>query len=445
MKTFISKYCYNASDSEELRLTKLLLITIASCCSFCGLIWSLIYSSFFGFCLTTALPLLFVIIVIPSIFISQYARNYKILVHAQLICISCVPSLVQWNLGSIDNSGFVIAWCFLSPLGALIFLNEKYAKIWMLIFLLIVGVTVIVVPTFSKDGENVTENFRHFFYLMNIGIPSLLIFIATSYFLKGLTKQKERILILLKVTNEKKQKIEESLELEKELGLLKTSFVSTASHQFRTPLAVIQSNTELLEMFANTSENQEKYKKVTDRIIAAISKMTVLMDDVLILGKLTSGSIYYKSEELDVIDFCEKLAKEFNYAKVDERSVNVLNYGKPYSIHLDSKLLTQALSNLISNAFKYSVGKKKPELVIHFKPKELSLIIKDYGIGIPKEEISNLFQPFFRAKNVTGINGRGLGLSIAKEYIEINKGTIEAQSILGEGSCFKITFKRDKL
>jgi signal transduction histidine kinase len=56
-----------------------------------------------------------------------------------------------------------------------------------------------------------------------------------------------------------------------------------------------------------------------------------------------------------------------------------------------------------------------------------------------------LFQPFFRAKNVTGINGRGLGLSIAKEYIEINKGTIEAQSILGEGSCFKITFKRDKL
>ena len=88
------------------------------------------------------------------------------------------------------------------------------------------------------------------------------------------------------------------------------------------------------------------------------------------------------------------------------------------------------------------LAKKSPELAIQFKPKELVLIIKDYGIGIPKEELSKLFQPFFRANNVTEIKGTGLGLSIAKEYIEINKGQIKAKSIKGEGSCFEIKFNR---
>ena len=86
--------------------------------------------------------------------------------------------------------------------------------------------------------------------------------------------------------------MEESLVREKELGKLKSSFIAVASHQFRTPLAVIQSNAELLEMLNNMPEKQdsEKYSKVTSRIIEAISKMTDLMDDVLTLGKLTSGS-----------------------------------------------------------------------------------------------------------------------------------------------------------
>jgi len=103
--------------------------------------------------------------VIPSIFISHFVSDYKILVYAQLTCIVWIPTLIQWNLGSIHDSGFVIAWCFLGPLGALLFLKEKHARIWMLIFLLIVGITVIVVPTFSMDRAQVTKNVRMAFYL----------------------------------------------------------------------------------------------------------------------------------------------------------------------------------------------------------------------------------------------------------------------------------------
>ena len=238
--------------------------------------------------------------------------------------------------------------------------------------------------------------------------------------------------------------LEASLKREKMLGQLKSSFVSTASHQFRTPLAVIQSNAELLEIFNASGKKiePEKYKKVSGRIKEAIAKMAGLMDDVLILGKISAGKIQYDPEDIALVEFCEKLAVEFIDVKTERSNLNFVIKGEPYNVALDPKLLTHSLSNLISNAFKYSVGKKNPDLTIDFKPNELVLSIKDYGIGIPEDELPKLFQPFFRANNVAEIKGTGLGLSIAKEYVEINKGQISASSVLGEGSCFEITFKR---
>ena len=252
-------------------------------------------------------------------------------------------------------------------------------------------------------------------------------------------KVKERTAKLIK----SEQKLRTSLMKEKELGQLKSSFVSIASHQFRTPLAVIQSNVGLLEMFANSTniEELERYTKVTGRITGAIAKMTSLMDDVLILGKLTSGNVHCNPQSFNVVGVCEQLVEEFNYVPIEGRTISALTIGEPYNVYLDPKLLTQVLANLINNAFKYSLGKKNPELVIDFRAKELVISVKDYGIGIPKAEVSNLFQPFFRANNVTEIKGTGLGLSIAKEYVEINKGCIAVQSILGEGSCFDIRLK----
>ena len=241
-------------------------------------------------------------------------------------------------------------------------------------------------------------------------------------------------------------KLKKSLLKEKELGDLKTSFVSTASHQFRTPLAAIQSNSELLQMLADNMDEEasKRFRKITGRITGEIGKMTELMDDVLILGKLTSGNVEYKPQELNLVDFCKKLSKEFGDIQHDERSIQIQTNGEPYSVYLDAKLLTHSLSNLFSNAFKYSLDSKNPELVISFEPKEFILVVKDYGIGIPKEELSKLFQPFFRANNVTEIKGTGLGLSIAREYIEINRGKITAKSIVGQGSSFEINFNRQK-
>ena len=445
IKCKINNYCLSALDSKELKLNKYLILLTAISCSICGFFWAIIYYSIFGNSTTALLPLLFVLIVVPSIFISHSLDNYKILLHTQLICISLIPLLIQWSLGSINDSGFVIFWCFLSPLGALQFLGTQSAKVWMSIFFLIVLSTVYITPVFTSDSDMVTEKVRASFFMMNITAPLLIVFKSVLLFLKKVNGEKKKREIVLEELNKKNRVIQESLDLEKELGQIKSNFVNTVSHQFRTPLAVIQSNAELLEMYTVEGEMIDKKQLVTGRIRKAIHKMTTLMNDVLSVGQLGSGSLQSIPEDIDMITFLEELAKEFNEVQTDERFLECKINGEPYHLCLDKRLLSHALSNLISNAFKYSLEKENPQLVIDFKPNELVLSIIDYGIGIPKDQLSSLFTPFFRANNAILINGTGLGLSIAKEYVEINKGSITVTSILAKGSCFEITFKREKL
>lgn len=257
----------------------------------------------------------------------------------------------------------------------------------------------------------------------------------------SLKKEQQRTIALITSEN----KLKTSLIKEKELSKLKERFVTVASHQFRTPLAIILSNAELLGMLNKVGQKQNTVKcaKVINRITIAISKMTDLMDDLLALGKLTSGKVSHSSESFDLVKLCDILVQEFNVIQVDGRSIDFIVLGKPVMVYLDAKLLEHTLSNLVSNAFKYSLGQKNPQLSLEFTETELLLSIKDFGIGISNEEQLNLFEPFFRSDNVTEIQGTGLGLSIAKEYVQVNKGKIIAKSTLGEGSCFELTFKRN--
>jgi len=239
-------------------------------------------------------------------------------------------------------------------------------------------------------------------------------------------------------------KLQQSLEKEKELSQLKSTFVSTASHQFRTPLAAIQSNSDLLTMLGDNLDSSlcERYDKVTTRINIEVQKMTNLMNDVLILGKITSNTNSYYPKILNIINFCKEIVSNYSFAQKDGRSLKFEVKGEPYDFKLDPQLLTHSLNNLLDNAFKYSKGRKNPELTLSFRSNEISIRIKDYGIGIPERNLSKMFQPFFRADNVTEIEGTGLGLSIAKEFVNKNKGVITISSIEGQGCDIEMIYKR---
>ena len=437
MKTLTSKYCFNTSDSDDIKFAKSLILIISICCSFCGLAWSSIYYFFFGFGLTTVLPLIFVVIVISSIFISHFTSNYKILVYGQLACITWVTAFIQWSLGSIHDSGFVIAWCFLGPIGALLFLNEKDARIWMVMFILILGITSIGVPTFSMDGLKVTENARTIFYLMNIGVPSAVIFSATTYFLKNLIKQKETNFSLLQITKEKNKEIEKSLESEKELGILKTNFVSMVSHEFRTPLAAINANSDIILRYFDKLSRDDINERL-GKIKSEVLDMTVMLEDILIIGKSDAQKLDFNPVSLDIVSLIKEIITEYQLSEPKSRTI-IYNISTPIiMIPADKKWIKHVVNNLLSNAIKYSGEDKQIEISIKKEPTGISFSFKDYGVGISKEDIAMLFEPFYRGKNVGEISGTGLGLVILQKALDLHKGKIEVESEIDKGSNFRV-------
>jgi PAS domain S-box-containing protein len=247
-----------------------------------------------------------------------------------------------------------------------------------------------------------------------------------------------------KALKEAQKKLALSLEKEKELGELKSRFVSIASHQFRTPLTVIQSSMGILAL-QNDDMNDKfsaTFNKVYNRVERQIIKMTSLMNQVLILGKINTLNVRTTVKPTDLIALCKNIIANHNGIQVDGRRLVLSINGSPYKIKIDAKLIEDAISNLISNAFKYSANKPAPSLTINFEKDTVQLSIKDDGIGVPSKDLKHLFDPFFRASNVTGLSGTGLGTAIAKEYVELNGGTISATSKLNKGSEFIITLKK---
>lgn len=238
-------------------------------------------------------------------------------------------------------------------------------------------------------------------------------------------------------------KLADSLQKEKELGRLKSRFVSTASHQFRTPLSVIQSNIGILSMQvermdqeADMNNFKPKFDKIYHRIKEQIEGMTELMDDVLILGKINEGKVPIRMQVQALVPVCKNLIENFNLS--EGKNIELKISGKPRMLNFNKKFFEEALSNIVSNAIKYSPEDATPQIEICFLEHVTNIKIQDEGVGIPESELEHVFEPFYRAKNAKEYGGTGLGTAIAKEYIELMGGLIEVQSELGKGSLFTI-------
>jgi signal transduction histidine kinase len=237
-----------------------------------------------------------------------------------------------------------------------------------------------------------------------------------------------------------KKELKKALEKEKELGELKSQFVSMASHQFRTPLTVIQSNIELFQMLASKIDSnlKDKFDKISKRIQTEVARLGDLMNDVLLLGKLNANVLLAEIQLGNILQDTTEVVNRLNSIQPDKRKATINVEGVQKNIAYDKKLLAHALSNLIDNAFKYSRNKPSPKIQIAFK-NQLEITVIDFGRGIPNNEINKLFQPFFRSNSAQDIEGTGLGLVICKRYIELQKGSLSVQSILNKKTTFTIS------
>jgi PAS domain S-box-containing protein len=225
------------------------------------------------------------------------------------------------------------------------------------------------------------------------------------------------------------EEVKLALEKQSELNDLKSGFVTMASHQFRTPLSVIYSNIELLNLKVNQSINKKEIKTITSRITSEVDRMTELMNNILLFGENESNKLKIDLKKIAFSEFIERVIETYYQNEKDGRKLIVSSIGTVQNIETDERLLIHILTNLISNAFKYSKGCQNPELLITYFDHNYTIEIIDYGIGILPEENKHLFKSFFRGSNTSNIKGSGLGLIVAKQFTELLKGTINIQSI----------------
>ncbi len=230
--------------------------------------------------------------------------------------------------------------------------------------------------------------------------------------------------------------LRKALDKERELNELRSRFVSTVSHEFRTPLATILSTTETLRDYMERMSAEERSKRFR-KIQSQVEQMVLLLDDILMIGRLESGRMEINREWFDLAVFVQDIADELRGTYL-KHHLNLALVEQTVMVRADKKLMRQIVVNLLSNACKYSSEDTTIDLNLESAGGHVTLRVRDHGIGIPEDDQPHLFKAFHRARNVHAIQGTGLGLAITRHAVEAHQGTITFESQVGEGTTFTV-------
>lgn len=263
-------------------------------------------------------------------------------------------------------------------------------------------------------------------------------------------KVEDRTLILHEALRELEKKIielKEANEKEKELGKLKSQFVSMASHEFRSPLSTILSSVDLIKKYNSLADEENRNRHIL-KIQHAVKDLTYIMDNFLSLGKLEEGSVKVNFESIrkqDLMNHLEEIKIEMIEASRKEQRIELSFYLQQNMFNVDRKLLRNIMLNLVSNAIKYSPEKSMINIHCSDETGALQISVRDEGIGISAEEQEHLYERFFRARNASNIQGTGLGLHIIRRYLDLMGGDIRLTSKLNEGTLITIYIPLNRL
>ena len=297
-------------------------------------------------------------------------------------------------------------------------------------------VEVSLSPYTSENGKFIIA------FIIDISIRKIAEDKAKNYSNELENQVKKRTMILEEAINElEKTKIElhNALEKERVLNEMKSRFVSMASHEFRTPLATILSSLSLVKKYGELKEDEKQATHI-NKIKLSINNLTDILNDVLSVSKLDEGKISYSPEEFELEEFIKETVADLQGLTKNGQKIIYQHKGKSL-VWLDKKVLRHVLFNLVSNAIKFSEENKKISVSTSLQNKNLELLVSDEGMGIPKADQEHLFERFFRGRNVTNIQGTGLGLNIVGKYTELMNGTIDFKSVENKGTTFILKFK----
>jgi PAS domain S-box-containing protein len=240
------------------------------------------------------------------------------------------------------------------------------------------------------------------------------------------------------ITSDKNREIQQSdlLKRQQQIAEMKTRFISVTSHEFRTPMAAALTAADILNNHADHLTSAKRHE-LLGRINISMRRMAELLDDVLSLNRIEEGRTQPIFAPVDIRPVVDRTIEE---VQVGDRNVHAINLSAPASLLLttDPKLLEHVLSNLLSNAIRYSPSGTPITLRIEAVSEQMRLVVEDKGIGIPAGDMKRILEPFERGTNVAEIKGTGLGLSIVKQTIDLLHGALEIESVEGQGSRFTV-------
>lgn len=254
---------------------------------------------------------------------------------------------------------------------------------------------------------------------------------------------KNRTLILEEAIEElekTKKNLDEALAKERDLSELKSRFVSMASHEFRTPLATIQSSLSLVKKYGELNDIEKQDKHIS-RIKSSINNLTDILNDFLSVSKLEEGKVENMTGRFNLKEFIAEVISEMQALTKTGQKITFAHSGDE-QVDLDQKLLRHIMFNLVSNAIKFSTENSVVEITSDVALNSIIIRVKDHGIGISASDQEHLFERFFRGYNASYIQGTGLGLNIVAKYVELMKGTITVDSTENVGTTFTISFSR---
>ncbi|MFH1160751.1 MAG: ATP-binding protein [bacterium] len=240
------------------------------------------------------------------------------------------------------------------------------------------------------------------------------------------------------IRKEAENEIGRMLEKQKELSQMKSNFISLVSHQFRTPLAAISSNVQLLSRYEEKWP-PEKKAVVLKRILETIRNMTNLLEEITLISRDQSGKLSVNPEALQLNVLVKEVIEDLRKTSELPVKLELLTEQGEDTLTTDRELLRQILIHLISNAGKFNPKDKPVHVKVSSRGKAISIMVTDEGIGIPEKDREHIFQPFHRGGNSDEFPGTGLGMSIVKRCVDLLKGSIEIHSIEGRGTSVEVT------
>jgi PAS domain S-box-containing protein len=237
----------------------------------------------------------------------------------------------------------------------------------------------------------------------------------------------------IKALIKSEEEIRSNLIKEKELSTLRSQFISTISHEFRTPLSGILSSVQLLKRY-NEKWDKEKKDQIYDRIFGAIEHTESLLKSVSIIERSENNKIMLNPEFLNLNDLLLNIIEENKQVYGLDFIIDTKFLLFQTKYFLDPDVIRYIVGNVLSNAIKYSGNSQYIQFNVIEKKCDLVFNIIDFGIGIPKEDQLLLFEPFKRATNVKDITGTGFGLNIVKRFVDLCDGSIEFKSELDKGT-----------